>query len=117
VRPVILAQSSYRIAKGLGRLRRTVFLIRIRRRRSSFGLAGPLDLVDISETPLEFKVGLRPEEEVLGALTERKSTPKFFRVFAMSAKVIDLALKPDEGIDTELGWLYTQRGTKILESI
>jgi len=117
VRPVILAQSSYYIAKGLGQLRRTVFSIRIRRRRSFFGLVGPLDPVDVSKTPPEFKMGLRPKEEVLGALAERKSAPKFFRVFAMSMKVTDLALEPDKGIDTELGWLYTWRGTKMLESI
>jgi hypothetical protein len=56
--------------------------------------------------PLGFKVGLYPKEEVLSALVKRKSTFKFFRVFAIFIKVIDLALELNKGIDIELGWLY-----------
>jgi hypothetical protein len=59
--------------------------------------------VDISETPLEFKVEPRPDKEGLGALVKRKSAPKFFRVFTISIKVIDLGLEPDKGINKELG--------------
>ena len=58
----------------------------------------------------------RPEEEGPGALVERKSAPKFFRVFTMSAKVTDLEPEPDEGINAELDWLCIRRGTKMLES-
>jgi hypothetical protein len=116
VRLAILVQSSCYKAKGLGLLRRAIFSIGIRRWRSSFGLVEPLDPLDVSETPLEL-VDSWPKEEGLGALVERKSTPEFFRVFAMSIKVTDLGLEPDEGINTELGWLYMQRGTKMLESI
>jgi hypothetical protein len=108
VRLAILAQSSYYKAKGLGLLRRAIFSIRIRRRRSSFGLTEPLDPLDplnVSETPLEL-VDPWPKEEGLGALVERKSAPEFFRVFAMFIKVIDLGLEPDKGVDAELGWLY-----------
>ena len=104
VRPAILAQSSCRKVKGLGLLRRAVFSIRIRRRRSSFSLAeplDPLDPLDVSETPPEL-MDPRPEEEGPGALIERKSAPEFFRVFTMSAKVTDLGPELDEGIDTEL---------------
>jgi hypothetical protein len=103
VKLVILAQSSYHIAKGLGRLRRAIFSIRIKRWRSSFGLVGPLDPIDVSEMLPEFKVGLYSKEEVLGALVERKSTPKFFKVFAIFIKVIDLVPEPDKGINVELG--------------
>jgi hypothetical protein len=51
-------------------------------------------------------VGLCLEEEVLSALTERKSAFEFFKVFAISMKVTDLALELDEDIDIELDWLY-----------
>jgi hypothetical protein len=86
-------------------LKRAVFSIGIRRRRSSFGLTkplDPLDPLDVSETPLEL-IDPRPEEEGPGALIRRKSAPEFFRVFTMSAKVTDLRPEPDKGIDAELG--------------
>ena len=39
------------------------------------------------------KINVAPylEEEELGALVERKSAPKFFRVFAMSVKLTNFA--------------------------
>jgi hypothetical protein len=50
-----------------------------------------LVLVEARETPLEIDVAPCLEEEELGALTERKSAPEFFRVFAMSTKLTNFA--------------------------
>ena len=52
-----------------------------------------LVLVDMSETPL---VETHSEEEVLAVLAGRKSAPEFFRVFIMSAKVMDLGAEEEE---------------------
>jgi hypothetical protein len=59
--------------------------------------------VNISKTLLKFKVGLRPKEEVLSALIKWKSTPKFFKVFIIFTKVINLVLKLNKGINAKLG--------------
>ena len=112
VMPVILVQSSCRRAKGSGRLSRAECSTGIRSRRSSCFLVGLPVPVEARETPPEIDVALRPEEEGLGALAERKSAPEFFRVFAMSAKLTDLA----DGGDAVECWLWMRRGTKMLES-
>jgi hypothetical protein len=45
------------------------------------------------------KINIAPylEEEELGVLAEWKSTPKFFRVFAMSTKLTDFVVD-EEGV-------------------
>jgi hypothetical protein len=113
VMPVILAQSSCRRAKGSGRLSRAECSTGIRSRRSSRFWVGLLVLVEARETPPELDVALRPEEEELGALAERKSAPEFFRVFAMSAKLTDFAVGEGGAVEC---WLWMRRGTKMLES-
>jgi hypothetical protein len=95
VMPVILAQSSYRRAKGSSRLSRAECSTSIRSRQSSCFLIGLPVLVEARETPLEIDVALLLEEEELGALAEQKSAPEFFRVFTMSVKLTDFAA--DEG--------------------
>ena len=64
------------------------------------GLPVPIELlvlVEARETPLEIDVAPHLEEEELSALVERKSTPEFFRVFAMSAKLTDFGVD-EEGV-------------------
>ena len=64
------------------------------------GLLVPIKLpvlVEARETPPEIDVAPRLEEEELGALAERKSTPEFFRVFTMSMKLTDFAVD-EEGV-------------------
>jgi hypothetical protein len=56
-------------------------------------LVGLLVLVRARETPLD------PEEEVLDALAEQKFASKFFKVFAISAKLTDFAV--DKGVAIE----------------
>jgi hypothetical protein len=58
-----------------------------------------LVLVNASETPL---METHLEEEVPAVLVGRKSAPKFFRVFTMSAKVTDLGAEEE---DLEECWL------------
>ena len=43
------------------------------------------------DAPPEIDVGLLPKEVALAGLRARKLASKFFRVFAMSAKVTDFA--------------------------
>ena len=64
------------------------------------GLLVPIELlvlVEARETPLEIDVTPYLEEEELGALVEWKSTPEFFRVFAMSTKLTDFRVD-EEGV-------------------
>jgi hypothetical protein len=92
VRLVILAQSSYQRAKGSSQLSRAEYSTRIRSCQSSYLLVG-LVLVNTSETPL---VETRPEEEVPAVLVGRKLAPEFFRVFAISTKVMDLRAEEED---------------------
>jgi hypothetical protein len=110
---VILAHSSCQRANGSSRLSKAECSTSIRSRRSSRFLVGLPVPVEARETPPELDVVLRPEEGVLGVLAERKSTPEFFRVFAMSAKLTDFVA--EEGGAVEY-WLWMRRGTKMLES-
>jgi hypothetical protein len=64
-------------------------------------------LVEAREILPEIDIVPCPEEEELGALSEQKSAPEFFRVFAISAKLTDFAA--DKGGTVEY-WLWMQRG-------
>jgi hypothetical protein len=75
-----------------------VCLIRIRSRRSLHFLVGLLVPVNIRETLLEVVIGACLREEGLSLLVERKSAPKFFRVFAMSTKLTNLGGLEEEGV-------------------
>jgi hypothetical protein len=105
VMPAILAQSSYRRVKGSSRLSRVECSTSIRSRRSSYFLVGLLvlvellDLVEARETLLELNIAPYLEEEELRTLVERKSTPKFFRVFAMSTKLTDFVANEEGTIE------------------
>ena len=75
------------------------------------GLLGPIELlvlVEVRETPPEIDVAPCLEEEELGALAEWKSTPEFFRVFAMSTKLTNFAVDEEGVVEC---WLWMRRGT------
>jgi hypothetical protein len=104
VRPVILAQSSCRRAKGSGLSSSALGSIGTKSRRSSCFFP---ERVDPRGAPPEFVVGARPEEEVLFVFALRKSAPEFFRVFATSAKLTDFEAEDDGPPES---WLWTRRG-------
>src|SRR5436190_20893295 len=90
VRPVILAHSSCRRAKGSGHWSRAECSIGIRSRWSSRLFSPLLEELEVRDTPPpEINVEAFPDEAELGVLVPRKSAPEFFRVFAMSAKLTD----------------------------
>jgi len=115
VRPLILAQSSCRRAKGAGLLSSALCSTVTRRRLSSrcccFGF--PEEEIDTPPDPPEFdEVGLLLEKAELGVfVAPRKSALEFFRVFATSAQETDF-----EGAEEEGAWLRMPMGMKLAES-
>ena len=98
VSPGIRAQSSCRRAKGSGLWSKALGSTGMRSHRSSHFRVEPFS-DEVSETPPEFEVGPLLEEEVLGALAVWKSTPEFFRVLAMPAKLTDFKAGVDDPLE------------------